>query len=537
MSDSIGDKTGAAGIIESGKAILGMELGSTRIKAVLIGPDNSSLASGSYGWENTLTDGIWTYSLDEVEVGVAACYASLAADVREKFGVELTRFAVGGFSGMMHGYLVFNAAGELLVPFRTWRNNITGKASEELTELLQYPIPQRWSIAHLYQAILNGEEHVDDIWFITTLAGYVHWKLTGEKLLGVGDASGMFPIDPETRDFDAALVEKFDAHVAPRGFSWKLSDILPEIVPVGTEAGRLTKEGARFLDPDGMLEAGIPLCPPEGDAGTGMVATNSVRVRTGNVSAGTSVFAMLVMEKKPSRVHSEIDLVTTPDGKLVGMAHSNNCTSDYDAWISLFGQAARALGADVSTPVLYDTLLDLALQGDPDAGGLLSYGYISGEHLTGFTEGRPLFVRRPEDNFTIENFIRAQLFTSLCALRTGLNVLTDDEGVVVDEIRGHGGFFKTAHVGQRIMAAATNTPISLLETAGEGGAWGMALLAAYAIRENTGRNLPDFLDIALEGSIGEAVKPDPSDVKGFDVFFERYHKGLLIEAAAVKALE
>jgi sugar (pentulose or hexulose) kinase len=525
-----------ANIIENGSAILGMELGSTRIKAVLIDPDGAPLASGGYGWKNTLKNGFWTYDLDAVWTGVAACYAALAKDVKTKYGVTLSRFAVGGFSAMMHGYLVFDKADQLLTPFRTWRNNTTGEAAKRLTELFQYPIPQRWSIAHLYQAILNGEEHVGDVAYLTTLAGYVHWKLTGEKVLGIGDVSGMFPIDTDMQNYDAGMIETFDAHVADRGYGWKLGEIVPKIVPAGQVAGTLSDEGAKLLDPSGTLKAGIELCAPEGDAGTGMVATNSVRVRTGNVSAGTSVFAMLVMEKKPSKVHPEIDLVTTPDGQLVGMAHSNNCTSDYDAWISLFGQAAKALGAEVPTGVLYDTLLGLALKGDADAGGLLSYGYISGEHMTGFSEGRPLFARRPDSHFTIENFMRSHLFTALCALRTGLNVLMDDEGVLVDEIRGHGGFFKTADVGQRIMAAATKTPISLLETAGEGGAWGMALLAAYMVREDAGQSLPDFLDLALAGSIGEAVKPDPADIAGFNAFFERYHKGLAIEAAAVETL-
>ncbi|MDF1569194.1 MAG: FGGY-family carbohydrate kinase [Spirochaetaceae bacterium] len=523
-------------IIESGNAVMGMELGSTRIKAVLVGPDNQLLSTGGHGWENIQIDGVWTYSLDEVWSGIASCFADLRSDVRKKYNVELKTFVVGGFSAMMHGYLVFDKNDRLLTPFRTWRNNITADASKELTGVLNYPIPQRWSIAHLHQSILNGEAHVKDIAYITTLSGYVHWQLTGEKVIGIGDASGMFPIDIESGDFDAARAGKFDAHVSGEGHSWKLSDIFPRIIPAGEIAGRLTPEGAKKLDSSGTLEAGIPLCPPEGDAGTGMVATNSVRVRTGNVSAGTSVFAMLVMEKEPAKVHEEIDLVTTPDGKLVGMAHSNNCTSDYDAWIGLFGQAAKALGAEVSTPVLYDTLLALALKGDPDCGGLLSYGYISGEHITGFSEGRPLFVRKPDAAFTIENFIRSHLFTSLCALRTGLNVLMEEEGVQVDEIRGHGGFFKTAHVGQRIMAAATGTPVSLLESAGEGGAWGMALLASFAIREDESVSLPDFLDEVMKDGVGEAFRPVDADVAGFQAFFERYHRGLAIERAAVDTL-
>lgn len=525
-----------ADTIAGGHAVMGMELGSTRIKAVLIGRDNSPLAIGEHKWENSQVNGIWTYGLSEVWAGIAEAYADIRKDVRQKYGVEMNSLAACGLSGMMHGYLVFDAHDEILVPFRTWRNNITGQAAKELTALLQYPIPQRWSIAHLHQAVLSGEDHVENIRFITTLSGYVHWKLTGKKVLGIGDASGMFPVSTDTHTFDANRMTKYEAHIAHRGYPWTLSGILPTVAAVGSEGGRLTEEGAKLLDPSGALQPGIPLCPPEGDAGTGMAATNSVRVQTGSVSAGTSVFAMLVLEKELSRVYEEIDLVATPDGKLVGMAHSNNCTSDYDAWIALFGQAARALGMEVPTPQLYDTLLELALQGDSDCGGLLAYGYLSGEHLTGFSEGRPLFVRRPESLLTIENFMRTHLFTSLCALRTGLDVLMDNEGVQVKEIRGHGGFFKTAHVGQRIMAAATRIPVSLLETAGEGGAWGMALLAAYLIRENRELSLPDYLDAALDGGVGEALPPDPKDVEGFNVFFERYHRGLNIEAAAVDAL-
>ncbi len=522
--------------INNGTTIIGIEMGSTRIKAVLIDQYNSPIASGGFNWENSLIDGIWTYSLDEVWEGIKSCYSSLLKDINHKYNVKLKKVKAIGISGMMHGYLVFDKDGNQLSPFRTWRNNITGTASKELTELFNYPIPQRWSIAHLYQSILNGEEHVGQINYITTLAGYVHWKLTGHKVMGVGEASGMFPIDLEKRDFNPTLTDKFDNHIKANGYAWNLKDILPKVLTAGESAGTLTTEGVFLLDPTGDLVVDVPLCPPEGDAGTGMVATNSVSVRTGNISAGTSVFAMLVLEKELSQVHPEIDLVTTPDGSLVGMAHSNNCTSDYDAWISLFGQAAGALGMDVSTPVLYDTLLNLALKGDPDCGGLLSYGYISGEHMTGFSEGRPLFVRSSGSRFTLENFIRTQLFTSLCALRTGLNILTDEEGVKVDEIKGHGGFFKTAEVGQKIMAAATNTPVSVLETAGEGGSWGIALLASFMVREHKNDSLPVFLEQIFGDSIGIAVKPDPVDVVGFQRFFDRYHEGLVIEQAAVDNL-
>ncbi|MCK5674267.1 MAG: FGGY-family carbohydrate kinase [Spirochaetales bacterium] len=523
--------------IESGDTILGIEMGSTRIKAVLIDLDNNPIASGGFTWENNLLDGVWTYSLDEVWEGVKSSYSSLLEDIKNKYGVKLTKVKAIGISGMMHGYLVFDKAGNQLTPFRTWRNNFTGTASKELTNLFGYPIPQRWSIAHLYQSILKKEDHVKDINYITTLAGYVHWKLTGQKVIGIGEASGMFPIDLASKDFNSAMIEKFDNSYRDENFNWNLKNILPKVLVAGENGGSLTAEGALLLDPSSNLENGIPLCPPEGDAGTGMVATNSVSKRTGNISAGTSVFAMLVLEKELSRVHSEIDLVTTPDGSLVGMVHSNNCTSDYDAWISLFGQAAAALGMNVSTSDLYDTLLGLALKGDPDCGGLLSYGYVSGEHLTGFDEGRPLFVRSPESRFTLENFIRTQLFTSLCALRTGLNVLMYEENVKVDEIMGHGGFFKTSEVGLKIMAAAVNTPVSVLETAGEGGSWGIAVLASYMVRDNREESLPDFLKKVFSGNNGQAVKPDPIDVVGFQKFYDRYHKGLPIEKAAVEYLK
>ncbi|MDC7239698.1 MAG: FGGY-family carbohydrate kinase [Spirochaetales bacterium] len=522
--------------IANGEACVGIELGSTRIKAVLIGDDKMPLASGSYGWENSQIDGIWTYALDEVWTGVQGSYAALAEDVQKKWGVSLTKLKALGFSGMMHGYLAFDKDDNLLVPFRTWRNNFTGQASKELTELFNYPIPQRWSIAHLHQAVLNGEDHVKDISFITTLAGYVHWKLTGAKTMGIGEASGMFPIDLKTKDFNLTMCGQFDELHKGKGFSWKTKEILPEVLVAGKTAGFLSAEGAALLDPRGKLVPGVSVCPPEGDAGTGMVATNSVAVRTGNVSAGTSVFAMVVLEKELDKVHPEIDLVTTPNGNLVGMAHSNNCSSDYDAWMGLLGEAVKALGFDVSTPRLYDTLLEQSLKADPDCGGILSIGYVSGEHMTGFSEGRPLFVRSPESRFNLPNFMRSHLFTALCAMRTGLDVLTVEEGVVVDEIRGHGGFFKAAEVGQKIMAAATGTPISILETAGEGGAWGIALLSSYMVRDDSAQDFPAFIAEVFKGSIGDAVQPDKTDVEGFNTFFKRYHKGLAIERSAIENL-
>lgn len=523
-------------LLRDGKAIIGFELGSTRIKATLIGPDGTPLASGAYGWENKLVEGIWSYDLEEVWSGSSACFDDLAANVKKEYDLPLERVAALGVSGMMHGYLALDSAGEILVPFRTWRNNITSDASTQLSEIFDFPIPQRWSIAHLFQAILNGEEHVSRISSIMTLAGYVHWKLTGERATGINDASGMFPVDPETGNYYEGMLDAFDREARKQGLSWTIRNLLPRIVPAGERAGSLTDEGARMLDRSGRLQAGIPLCPPEGDAGTGMIATNSIRPRTGNVSAGTSVFAMIVLEKALAHNHPEIDIVVTPGGKAVAMVHSNNCTSDSDAWIGLFGEAAKALGSPVSADTLYGKLLPLALEGDPDAGGLVSCGYISGEHITGFSEGRPLFVRCPESNFSLPNFLRSHLFASLCALRTGLDILFDKEKVKVDEIRGHGGFFKTPGVGQRIMAAATNAPVCVLKTAGEGGPWGMALLAAYMVRENRSLGLPDFLDHVFGADAGEAVDPDPTDVEGFNAYFRRHTAALAVERAAVEAI-
>ncbi len=524
-------------LIVSGRAILGIEFGSTRIKASLIAPDATPVASGSHAWDNQLKEGVWTYDIKDVWAGLASCYASLARDVNERYGVRLQSVAALGFSGMMHGYVALDSQGELLVPFRTWRNNITGEACSELTPLLDFAVPQRWSIAHLYQSILESQPHVPRIARLTTLAGYVHYKLTGEHKLGVGEASGMFPIDPRTGDWDEARMEKFDALIASRNLGWKLRDILPEVLPAGRPAGRLSASGAQLLDPTGQLESGITLCPPEGDAGTGMVATNAVRPRSGNVSAGTSVFAMIVLEKSLSKVHEEIDIVATPHGMPVAMAHSNNGSSDLDAWMALFGQVAQALGVDVTLDRLYGALLPLALHGDPDAGGLLSINYVSGEHVTGFAEGRPLFVRNQDGKFSLENFIRAMYYASLCAMRTGMDILTQEEGVLIEEIRGHGGFFKGGDTGQRMMAAALGVPVSVPATAGEGGAWGMALLAAYMLRDDQAEALPDYLDARIAGTIGKAVQPDPRHVAGFGAFFERHKKGLAIERAAILALE
>lgn len=524
--------------VVNGKAVLGIEMGSTRIKAVLVNEKNQPIASGSHEWENQLVNNIWTYSEEAIWTGIQESYQDMVKDVKGKYGVPVKKLAAIGFSAMMHGYMPFNEAGELLVPFRTWRNTMTEKASEELTELFQYHIPQRWSIAHLYQAMLNQEPHVKDITFMTTLEGYVHWKLTGEKVLGVGEGSGMFPIDMEIKNYDPKCLEAFDKLAAPYGFPWKLEEILPKVLLAGEEAGRLTEEGAKLLDTTGELEAGIPFCPPEGDAGTGMVATNSIAKRTGNVSAGTSVFSMVVLEKPLSKVYPEIDLVTTPTGNLVAMVHCNNCTSDLNAWVNLFKEFAEAMGMQVDMNQLFGTLYHKAMEGDADCGGLLAYNYFSGEHITGFEEGRPLFVRTPESKFNLANFMRVNLFTSLGALKTGMDILLKEEGVRLDKILGHGGLFKTKGVGQNLLAGAIDTPVSVMETAGEGGAWGIAVLASYLVNKEEGESLEDYLNHKVfAGQEGEEVQPDTRDVQGFNEFMVRYKAGLAIERAAVENLK
>jgi sugar (pentulose or hexulose) kinase len=523
-------------VIQSGKTVLGIELGSTRIKAVLIGEDHTPIASGSHDWENSYVNNIWTYNVKDIWKGVQDSYQKMANEVKQQYGVTLQSVGAIGFSAMMHGYMTFNKEGELLVPFRTWRNNITEKASKVLTELFNYQIPQRWSIAHLYQAILNQEEHIADISFQTTLAGYIHWKLTGQKVLGVGEASGVFPIDLNTKNYNHTMIDQFNELIAPNNLPWKLEDILPKVLVAGENAGVLTEEGAKLLDVTGELRAGIPLCPPEGDAGTGMVATNSVAKRTGNVSAGTSVFAMVVLEKELSKVYSEIDLVTTPTGNLVAMAHSNNCSSDLNAWIGLFDEFSKAMGMEVDMNKLYGTLYHLALHGDSDCGGLLAYGYLSGEHITHFKEGRPLFVRSADSNFNLANFMRVHLFTALGALKIGMDILLKQEEVKLDEILGHGGLFKTKGVGQSIMAAALNVPVSVMETAGEGGAWGIALLASYMINKADNEKLEEYLSHKVFAEkAGLTMSPDPKDVTGFEHFMKRYTKGLAIQRAAINA--
>lgn len=523
----------AKALIEAGRACLGIEFGSTRIKAVLIDEKNMPIAQGSHTWENQFVDGLWTYSLDAIWNGMRDCYRDLCNDVRNRYGVEIESLGAIGISAMMHGFMPFDAQGKLLTPFRTWRNTNTGKAAAELSMLFNYNIPLRWSISHLYQAILNGEPYVKDIAFFTTLAGYAHWMLTGEKVLGIGDASGMLPVDPVTKNYDAGMVKKFDTLIEPRLFPWRLEDILPKALMAGEAAGTLTPEGAKMLDPEGRLKPGIPFCPPEGDAGTGMVATNAVKPRTGNVSAGTSSFSMIVLEKELSRPYEVIDMVTTPDGNLVAMVHCNNCTSVLNSWAGVFREFAELAGAKIDMGDVYPLLFNEALKGDPDCGGLISYNYLSGEPVTGLEEGRPLFMRSVTDKFSLANFMRTQLYASVAVLKIGNEVLFNDEHVAVDRITGHGGLFKTPVVGQRILAAALNSPITTMTTAGEGGAWGMALLAGYLLHKN-GKNLPDYLeeDVFAE-TTGTTIAPVAEDVEGFNKYIATYTECLPVERAAV----
>ena len=523
--------------VRDGRTALGIEFGSTRIKAVLVDESHNPIAMGTHDWENRLENNIWTYSLEDIWNGLQGCYRSLAEDVKAKYGETLTTIGSIGFSGMMHGYMAFNAADELLVPFRTWRNTMTEEACKELTPLFRFNIPQRWSIAHLYQAILSGEEHVKDITFFTTLAGYIHWKLSGEKVLGIGEASGMFPIDSDIRDYDKKMLAQFDELIAPKGFPWKLEEILPRVLCAGEKAGVLTAGGAKLLDPTGALQAGIPMCPPEGDAGTGMVATNSVKVRTGNISAGTSIFSMVVTEKALENVHEEIDMVTTPDGNPVAMVHCNNCTSDLNAWVNLFEEFAGKFGMKIDKNDLYGTLYREALTADPDCGGLVAYNYFSGEPVTGLNEGRPMFVRTPDAKFSLANFMRSHLYSAMATLKIGNDILLKEEHVKVDSLMGHGGLFKTPVVGQQLMAAAFDSPVTVMDTASEGGAWGMAVLAAFMQEKAADETLPDYLTNRIfAGQTGTTIAPKAEDVAGFDVFVEKYKSTLVAEKAAVEGL-
>ena len=515
------------------RTALGIEFGSTRIKAVLVDDKNQPIASGAYEWENQYVDGIWTYSLEEIWKGLQGSYQDMAEDVQKKYGVELTSVGAFGVSAMMHGYMPFNKEGELMVPFRTWRNNITGEASEKLAELFHYNIPQRWSIAHLYQAILNGEEHVKDIDYITTLEAYVHWKLTGKRVLGIGDAAGMFPIDSETKDYNEEMVQKFDELVAPYGFPWKLRDIMPKALVAGQDAGVLTEEGAKLLDVSGTLKAGIPMCPPEGDAGTGMVATNSVTIKTGNVSAGTSIFSMIVLEKQLSKVYEEIDMVTTPAGKPVAMVHCNNCCTDLDYWVNLFADFAGKSGSNLTKPQIYDLLYNTALDGDSDCGGVVNFNYFSGEPVSHTEDGRPMFLRSQNCNFNLPNFMRAQIYSTIATLKLGMEIL-ENENAKIDCLMGHGGLFKTDYVGQRFMAGAMNTPVTVTKTAGEGGAWGMAVLAAYSVCDSK-LPLDEYLrDFVFADCESTTVEPVASDVEGFNKYMKLYKSALEVEKSAYK---
>ena len=521
-------------LIESGKAVLGIEFGSTRIKAVLIDESHNPIAQGSHEWENQLVDGLWTYSIDAIWKGLQDCYSDLCKNVRQQYDVEIKNLSAIGISAMMHGYMAFDKEENILAPFRTWRNTNTGCAAAELSKLFNFNIPLRWSISHLYQAIINNESHINNIDYLTTLAGYIHWQLTGQKVLGIGDASGMLPIDSATKDYSKDMVESFDKHIADKQLSWKLLDIMPKVLSAGEDAGKLTEKGALLLDPTGTLSAGIPCCPPEGDAGTGMVATNAVRQRTGNVSAGTSSFSMIVLEKELSKPYEMIDMVTTPDGSPVAMVHCNNCTSDLNAWVSLFREYQELLGIPVDMNEIYGKLYNNALKGDTDCGGLISYNYVSGEPITGLAEGRPLFVRSASDKFNLANFMRAHLYASVGALKIGNDILFNEEHVSVDRITGHGGLFKTKGVGQRVLAAAINSPISVMETAGEGGAWGIALLAAY-LNEAKEKTLPEWLDqCVFAGNEGIEIAPTEDEVAGFNRYIENYRNCLEIEQAAVK---
>ena len=522
-------------IDSNSKLSLGVEFGSTRIKAVLINENQSVVATGSFEWENQLENNIWTYSLDSVWQGLQESYARLKQEVKDKYGFTLTKISAIGFSAMMHGYLAFDKDDQLLTPFRTWRNAITAQAQHQLTQILEFNIPQRWSIAHLYQAILNEEEHVKDIAFFTTLAGYVHWKLSGEKVLGIGDASGMFPINSKTKDYNLDMMAIIDEKVSDENYPWKLKDIIPKVLVAGQKAGELTEEGVKLLDPAGDLESGIPLCPPEGDAGTGMVATNSVKRRTGNISAGTSVFAMIVLENELSKVYPEIDMVTTPIGDAVAMVHANNCSSEINAWVKIFREFLDAAGISMSTDQLYQTLFTECLKGDMDAGGILSYGYLSGENITKIPEGRPLLVRSPNSNFNLANLMRVNLYTAFGALHLGMKTLTDKEGVKVDQIFAHGGIFKTEGIAQQILASAINTPVSVMETAGEGGAWGIALLADYLEFSDTGLTLEGYLEEKVFANEKITCRePIEEERVGFEVFANHYENGLPIELAAIE---
>lgn len=531
--------------IESANTALGIELGSTRIKAVLVTDDYQVVASGDFVWENELHDNIWTYPLEKVWKGIQTSYANLAASVSEEYGLKLTRIGSIGISAMMHGYMPFDKDGNLLVPFRTWRNNITGEAAEKLTKLFNFNIPERWSVAHLYQAILNKEDHVKDIDFITTLDGYVSWKLSGNKNTGIGgnkntgigDASGMFPIDEATKNYDGKMLEQFASLPEVAQYPWNIREILPDVLLAGQPAGKLTEEGAKLLDISGQLQAGSLIAPSEGDAGTGMVATNAVRKRTGNISAGTSAFSMVVLDQKLNKVHRDIDMVTTPDGAPVAMVHTNNCSSDINAWASVFNQFAKALGVNLSPNQLYEKLFDTSLRGDQDAGGLVNFSYLSGENITKVQDGRPMMVRKPDSHFTLANIFKVQLYSAFAPLKIGMDILLREEHIRTDVLIAQGGLFKTPVVAQQVLADALNTPITLMSNAGEGGPWGMAVLALYA-SDNKGKNLADYLDDEVfVDSESATLYPEPESVQGYEKFIDNYKAALPAEIEAGKDMK
>lgn len=525
-------------LIVSGKTALGIELGSTRIKGVLIDFQGNVLAIGIHDWENSFVNNVWTYSLEDIHKGIQHCYSSLREDVEEKYGVTLQNIGAIGISAMMHGYMALDKDGKQIAPFQTWRNTNTQDAADELTELFNFNIPLRWTVAHLYQRILDKEEHVKNLDYVSTLSGYIHWLLTGKRVIGIGDAAGMFPVDPETHDYDEVMVNKFDDLLKPYGFQWTFKDVFPEVLVAGENAGYLTEEGAKFLDVTGNLKAGIPLCPPEGDAGTGMTATNSVAPRTGNVSAGTSTFAMIVLEKNLSKVYREIDMVATPTGFPCAMSHANNGTSDLNAWVGIFKEFCELMGIEANTGELFQKLYTHSLEGDSDCGGLLAYGYYSGENITMINEGRLAFLRTAESKFNLANFMKVNLYTSLGAVKMGLDILMDDEKVKVDRVMGHGGFFKTKGVGQRYLAAAFQAPVTVMDTASEGGAWGIALLAAFLIDRKPEETLEDYLDTRIFAELsGETIAPTKEDIDGFNTFMERYKAGLSVEKAAIEAMD
>ncbi len=523
--------------IIAGETALGIELGSTRIKAVLVDKDCKTLVTGSFEWENQLVNGIWTYEMEDAWKGIQTCYAQIREKIQTRYGVQLTKLGAIGISAMMHGYLPFDKDGKQLAGFRTWRNNITGEAADFLTEKFHFNIPQRWSIAHLFQAIRNGEGHVKELDFLTTLAGYVHWKLCGARVLGIGDASGMFPIDEATGDYDEKMLAVFDGFDDMKLFSWKLKSVLPKVLRAGEPAGTLTAEGARLLDVTGMLESGAVMVPPEGDAGTGMVSTNSVRKRTGNISVGTSAFSMNVLDAPLKAVHRDIDIVTTPDGAPVAMVHTNNCSSDINAWVGLFRELAGLLQKDVSSEEMYQLLFGATEKADRDAGGLLNYSCLSGENITHVEDGRPLFLRTPHSRMNLGNFMLAQLYGAFAPLKIGMDILVKEEQVAMDSMIAQGGLFKTPVVAQRVLADTLEVPITVMDTAGEGGPWGMAVLAVYA-HWNKDKELADFLDQDVFGGAKRTtMEPNTVGSKGAARFMKRYRAGLSVEQEAGRTVE